>query len=49
MLEEEAKQKEENEKNNLNKYTMKYVILNNMGGCKDWLSPYDYDWYGEYR
>lgn len=37
------------EENNLNPYTMEYVIKNNMGGCGNWLSPYDYKWFGKYR
>lgn len=37
------------EKENINKYTMKYVIMNNMGGCHKWLSPVDHKWYGKYR
>ena len=36
------------EKNNLNKYTMEYVLLNNLGNCKNWLSPYDYKHFGKF-
>lgn len=43
------KQKEEDdERNNCNKYTMKYLIQNNMGGCHKWLSPFDLKWFGKY-
>ncbi|KAK6625426.1 hypothetical protein RUM43_005724 [Polyplax serrata] len=46
------KEREENrrlEENNINPYTMEYVIRNNMGGCGNWLSPYDYKWFGKYK
>jgi large subunit ribosomal protein L16 len=48
MLVEEAKQEEELRKSNLNKYTMKWVIQNNIGGCHKMLSPYDHKYYGKY-
>ncbi|KAL0273004.1 UNVERIFIED_CONTAM: hypothetical protein PYX00_005785 [Menopon gallinae] len=49
LLEKEAEEEKRLEKANLNKYTMKYVILNNLGGCNNWLSPFDYLWFGKYR
>lgn len=46
----EIKHKEEwEEENNENPYTMKYIIQNNMGGCRNWLSPVDMKWFGKYR
>lgn len=43
------KQEEEwTEKNNLNQYTMKYIIQNNMGGCWQWISPFDLRWFAKY-
>lgn len=30
---------------NLNKWTPDYVILNNFGGCHNWISPYDKKWF----
>lgn len=30
------------EENNQNPYTMKYLIQNNMNGCHQWLSPFDF-------
>lgn len=36
------------EENNRNKYTLKYIIQNNMGGCHKMLSKYDHRWQGEY-
>lgn len=48
ILDKMMKKEEENEKNNCNPYTMKYLIQNNMGGCHRWLSPYDLKWFGKY-
>ncbi|KAF5303827.1 hypothetical protein FQA39_LY09812 [Lamprigera yunnana] len=46
---EKVKLKElEDEKNNINPYTMKYVIQNNMGGCHNWISPFDKKWFCKY-
>lgn len=39
---------EQKEKENMNPYTMKYVIQNNLGGCHKWLSPVDHKWFGKY-
>ncbi|XP_047527852.1 39S ribosomal protein L16, mitochondrial [Vanessa atalanta] len=36
------------EENNQNKYTLKYIIQNNMGGCQRFISKYDHKWYGKY-
>lgn len=49
MLMQEAKQEKENEERNLNPFTMKYVIQNNLGGCHRWLSPVDHKWFGKYN
>lgn len=42
----------ENEKRlqneNINPFTMKYVIQNNLGGCHNWLSKFDHKWFGKY-
>ncbi|KAI4461801.1 50s/60s ribosomal protein l16 [Holotrichia oblita] len=48
ILDKMKRKEEQNEKNNLNNYTMKYLIQNNMGGCHRWLSPYDLKWFGKY-
>ncbi|KAF2903267.1 hypothetical protein ILUMI_02916 [Ignelater luminosus] len=45
MLEKIRLKEEEDERNNVNPYTMKYVIQNNMGGCHRWLSPFDLKWF----
>lgn len=46
----EMKEKEEwEEKNNINPYTYKYIVQNNMGGCHRWMSPVDFKWFGKYH
>ena len=47
----EALNKEEEllEKMNRNPFTFQYAADNNLLGCKQFLSPYDYEWYGKYR
>ncbi|KAL5274908.1 MRPL16 family protein [Megaselia abdita] len=42
-------EEENNEKQNENPFTMKYVIQNNLSGCHKWLSPVDYKWFGRYH
>ncbi|XP_063238729.1 large ribosomal subunit protein uL16m [Bacillus rossius redtenbacheri] len=49
ILEEKAEEEERIERENINPYTMKYVIQNNMGGCQNWISRYDRLWFGKYR
>ncbi|CAO1428861.1 unnamed protein product [Diamesa serratosioi] len=49
MLDREAAKEKEQEASNLNPYTFKYVIQNNLGGCHRWLSPVDHKWFGEYN
>lgn len=34
---------------NINPFTTKYVIQNNLGGCHNWLSPVDHKWFGAYN
>ena len=36
-------------RDNKNPFTMEYCIKNNMLGCRAWLSPYDYKWFGKDR
>ena len=36
------------ERDNINPYTMEYLIKNNMAGCHRWISKYDYKWLGKY-
>lgn len=48
MLEEMAKEEEILEQENLNPYTFKYVVQNSLGGCHNWISPYDRRWFGKY-
>lgn len=48
LLEEEKRREKELEETNINPYTMKYVIQNNLGGCHRWLSPVDHKWFGKH-
>lgn len=48
MLQEIKLKEERIEKNNTNPYSMKYLIQNNLGGCQNWLSPYDMKWFCKY-
>lgn len=48
IMDKKAAQEKWEEENNQNKYTMKYIIQNNMGGCHKILSPFDHRWYGKY-
>lgn len=48
MLDEMAAERQEKEEKNLNRYTKKYVIQNNLNGCHKWLGPFDHKWFGEY-
>ncbi|XP_022917435.1 large ribosomal subunit protein uL16m [Onthophagus taurus] len=49
MLDKIKEKEISDEENNINPYTMKYCIQNNMGGCRNWLSPVDYKWFGKYH
>lgn len=49
MLENEALEKEALEKTNLNPYTFKYVVQNNLGGCHRWLRPIDHKQFGKFE
>lgn len=48
MLDKKAADEKWQEENNQNKYTMKYVMQNNMGGCHRWMSPFDFKFLGKY-
>lgn len=48
ILEDMQREEKEQAENNINPYTMKYVIQNNLGGCHRWLSPVDHKWFGKY-
>jgi len=37
------------EESNMNPYTFKYLIKNNMGCVQNWISTYDRKWFGEHR
>lgn len=49
MLDEMKENEKWKEKNNLNRYTFKYMVQNNMQGCNRWLSPVDYKWFGKHH
>ncbi|CAG9585600.1 unnamed protein product [Danaus chrysippus] len=48
LLEKKAASEKWCEENNTNKFTLKYIIQNNMGGCHRFISKYDHKWYGKY-
>lgn len=49
QLLDEMQEKERQDKiNNINPYSQKYVIQNNLNGCHQWLSKYDHKWFGKY-
>jgi large subunit ribosomal protein L16 len=48
MLEQEKLKEKEQEELNVNPYTLKYVIQNNLSGCHRWLSPVDHKWFGKH-
>ncbi|PSN47380.1 39S ribosomal protein L16 [Blattella germanica] len=48
MMEKRKEEKERKDRENMNRYTMKYIIQNNLGGCHNWISPYDKKWFGAY-
>nr|SVE75383.1 EOG090X0DE4 [Daphnia dolichocephala] len=48
LIEAEKIQEKELEVSNMNPYTTEYVIRNNMGGCHQWISPFDKKWFFKY-
>lgn len=48
IMEKKAADEKWREENNQNKYTLKYIMQNNMGGCHRYLSRYDHRWHGKY-
>jgi large subunit ribosomal protein L16 len=49
MLVKEEEIKQWQEENNLNPWSMKYVMQNNLGGCHQWMSPKDHKWFGDFN
>lgn len=49
ILQREETERQELESSNLNPYTMKYVIQNNLSGIHRWLSPVDHKWFGKHN
>ncbi|KAI4481325.1 hypothetical protein M0804_009445 [Polistes exclamans] len=48
ILDQRAEKERINEETNLNPWTWKYIIQNNIGGCHKWISPIDKVWYNKY-
>lgn len=48
MMEEMAAEEKRKEETNINPYTAKYVIQNNLSGCHNWLGKFDHKWFGKY-
>ena len=48
LLDQWKKEEDERNENNINPFTMEYVIKHNMNGCKSWLSEYEIRWKGKY-
>ncbi|XP_060824203.1 large ribosomal subunit protein uL16m [Bombus pascuorum] len=48
IMDKMAESKENAKKENLNPWTWKYIIQNNMLGCHTWISKYDKLWFNEY-
>lgn len=49
ILEEEKKSELAREAANTNRYTFKYLVQNNFGGCHKWLRPIDHKAFGKYE
>ncbi|ESO08428.1 hypothetical protein HELRODRAFT_74919, partial [Helobdella robusta] len=49
ILEKEKLGAEALRENNLNPFSFEYCLKNNIMGCKQWASPYDFLWFGKYR
>lgn len=48
MLDAMAAKEKQREIDNINPFTKKYVIQNNLSGCHNWLSKYDHKWFGKH-
>lgn len=48
MLDARKDEEKRLERENLNKWPLKYVIQNNLGGCHRWLKPIDHKYFGKY-
>jgi len=48
MMEAEKAENEQLAEANMNPYTAEYLIKNNIGGCHQWISPYDKKWFLKY-
>jgi len=48
-LAEEKQMNEQLAEENLNPFSFEYCVKHHSMGCRTWLSPYDYYWFGKYR
>lgn len=48
MLDAKREKEERFERDNINPYTFKYIIQNNMLGCHRWIRNIDKEYYGKY-
>lgn len=48
ILEEKEWKEKADEERNINEYTMKYIIQNNLGFSKAWCKRNDYIWFGKH-
>lgn len=48
IMDQRAAEEARIQRDNVNPFTKKYVIQNNIGGCHNWLSPYDHKWFGKH-
>ena len=48
IMQKEAAEKRRKEAANINPYTFKYIVQNNLGESHLWVSPYDRKWFGEH-
>lgn len=49
MLDKMKAKEKKLEEDNLNPWTWKYIIQNNMGGCHNWISPFDKKWFNKHK
>ncbi|GAB6030015.1 mitochondrial ribosomal large subunit component [Chamberlinius hualienensis] len=49
MLEQFQAEEKRQEEENINPFTYKYIVDNNLLGCHQWISPYDFEYHGKYR
>lgn len=48
MLDDGREKEERRERENINPYTFKYLVQNNMLGCHKWIKDIDKEYFGKY-